>query len=131
MTETFNTFDTQMTLDTDEQIQARPAPTRKPRRGTKEKVQTEVSETSTYSDAGQDAALDEASYQTASSESSFQGAASDYGIQESYDIEEPVRKRRVTRESARGNGGSQASGDQSYSSGGQSNGHPGNKGQTK
>ena len=89
-----------LTITADEPIHARPAPTRKPRRGTKDKpLAAEPTEAPVYT--ARSAASRLASDQ--------QEAALVADGSESFESEEAPRKRRVVREKARDNGDSQAS----------------------
>ncbi|MDR2036040.1 MAG: transcription termination factor Rho, partial [Coriobacteriales bacterium] len=111
------TTDTDSTmLDTDEQIHARPAPTRKPRRGTKDKPQVEAPEPVAPRKKAK-AAKEEAVSTTGAAESADQAANSN----------DDQQKRQSARDNARSNASQsyEPSGGQSY---GQSAGN-GGKGQ--
>ncbi|MCL2808049.1 MAG: transcription termination factor Rho [Coriobacteriia bacterium] len=112
--------DTAMTVGIDEPIQARPAPTRKPRRGTKEKPQPEPVEVAPKSTA---------KTKSTKTKATRQASASDAGAQNAYDNEEAPRKRRTSRDNGRGN--AQTAADHSAHPGGQGGGHTAQKGQQK
>ncbi|MCL2530016.1 MAG: transcription termination factor Rho [Coriobacteriia bacterium] len=117
------TLDTTLMMDAVEPVQARPAPTRKPRRGTREKPQPEESEASAATEAP-------AKPRKKAREPIAVEAAPEFAAEE----EAPRRRRTTrvsTRDTVRDNVRDSGHNGQSSSPGAQGNGQPSGKGSSK
>ncbi len=110
-----------LTLDSDEPINARPAPSRKPRRGTKAKPET--TEAPDQVEQRAESKKEEAAPGASGAEAPASATSADT-------VEEAPRRRRVTRDNARDNSPASTPGHSSHN-GGQSNGYSNGRGQQK